>query len=132
MKLEEFPKVEISLQSFENYRNAGGILSEADYTSALTRMKEKRTMNPSSLLQAEDMATKAGITLQDPQQGIDPRVALYAILQGDFKLGPGSDKNHYSRMSDQPLFAEVLRMLGDAESLTKFQNAYPNIFPENK
>lgn len=60
----------------------------------------------------------------------DPRAVLFTILRGHTDtVGEG---NHHSQMSDQELFAEVLRMSGDEESLAKFTAALPNIFGESK
>ncbi len=75
--------------------------------------------------QAENIAKFAGIELHNTEDAIDKRIALYAILRSDVK--PKGVEHYHSDMSDQRLFAEVLRMLGDDESLDKMIVAYPNI-----
>jgi hypothetical protein len=55
----------------------------------------------------------------------DSRVVLYGILRDD--KSSNGEENHYNQMSDQNLFAEVLRIQGDEESLEKIIAAYPNI-----
>jgi len=40
---------------------------------------------------------------------------------------PEDIEHHHSQMSDQRLFAETLRMLGDVASLGKLIEAYPSI-----
>ena len=72
--------------------------------------------------QAERMAEFAGIELHDTKDAIDQRTMLYGILRADAK--PEEAKYHHSQMSDQRLFAEVLRMLGDTDALGKLINAY--------
>ena len=56
---------------------------------------------------------------------VDSKIILYGILRGDVR--PEGVEYHHDEMSDQRLFAEALRMLGDAESLDKMIEAYPNI-----
>ena len=57
-------------------------------------------------------------------------MALYAVLRADANVD--KEKYHHSQMSDQRLFAEALRMLGDTVSLRKFIAAHPHIFLEGK
>ncbi len=97
----------------------------------LQSTKEKRTLSPSSLRQAEEMARVAGIVLSEKGKGTDPRVALYASLREDVDVNLKGEFD-YSHLDDQHLFAEVLRMLGDTDSLKKFLKAYSNIFPAGK
>jgi hypothetical protein len=63
--------------------------------------------------------------LRNTENTIDQRTILYATLRSD--VAPKEVEHHHSQMSDQRLFAEVLRMLGDVESLDKMIEAYPNI-----
>lgn len=117
---------------YEQYRELGGIINKDDYENALARARdaviasEKTPLQETELMaEAENMAKFAGIELQDAKDANDPRVKLYAILRVDSK--PKKVKYHHSQMSDQRLFAEVLRMLGDTDSLKKLISAYPNI-----
>ena len=57
--------------------------------------------------------------------GVDPKVKLYVVLRADNK--PEDVKYHHSQMSDQRLFAEVLRMLGDTDALNKLVDAYHKV-----
>lgn len=75
--------------------------------------------------QAEHMAEFAGIELHNTQDKIDQRTVLYGILRADAK--PEEVKYHHSQMSDQRLFAEVLRMLGDMDALSKLITAYHKV-----
>ena len=56
--------LEVKQSDYERYRSAGGFLNEADYANALAQAKERRTVEPHSLLQAEGMAKAAGIVLE--------------------------------------------------------------------
>ena len=118
------------LNSYEQYKSLGGIINEKDYANALTRAKNVKAVDSHALAQAQVMANVAGIALEDPEEDIDPRVALYAVLRGDTNID--REKHHHSQMSDQRLFAEMLRMLGDTTALKKFLAAHPHIFPEGK
>ena len=69
-------------------------------------MRDTEQKTGVAMEQAENMAEFAGIELQDH----DPRVKLYATLR--------------DKTSDQSLFAEVLRILGDTEALNKLIGAY--------
>ncbi len=134
-----------SEHNYEQYKRLGGIINEKDYQSALDRAKNITTLERPDFLrnghsvsrakdimildkelisQAETMARVAGITLRNSEDALDPRTILYGILRRD--TNPGVEY-HHSQMSDQRLFAEVLRMLGDADSLQKLIETHPNI-----
>lgn len=104
--------------SYDEYKNLGGIINEKDYNSALARLKNTTSINETRKAQAKGIARFAGIELLDETKGvIDPRIILYGILRGDVR--PEGVKYYHDDMSDQRLFAEALRMLGDVESLNK-------------
>ena len=109
---------------YSKYQELGGIINEKDYRSALARAEKAVALNAPAIRQAEDIAEYAGIVL-DNSNGVDPKVKLYAVLRADYK--PEDEENHHSQMSDQRLFAEVVRMLGDIDSLNKMTTAHPNI-----
>src|SRR3989338_6804710 len=110
--------------AYESYREVGGIINEKDYRSALARAEEAETLNETLIQQAENIAEYAGIVL-DNSGGVDPKVKLYAVLRADNK--PEDVKHHHSQMSDQRLFAEALRMLGDTDALNKLVDAYHKV-----
>lgn len=110
--------------SYRRYVELGGIINEKDCRSALSRAGKTTTLSVSSMAQVEGMAKRAGIVLHNSEDSPDPRAILYGILRSDRVPEP---KYHHSQMSDQRLFAEALRMLGDADSLKKVIEAYPNI-----
>lgn len=111
---------------YRQYQENGGIINEKDYESALTRAQDAATKTEDILeKQARHIAEFAGIELYDEKDAVDPRVALYGVLRTDAK--PEDTAHHHSQMSDQRLFAEALRMLGDTASLQKMIAAYPNI-----
>ena len=112
-------------KSYREYLELGGIINEKDYTSAFERAENVTTLNKIFIKQAENIARFAGIELHNTENTTDQRTILYATLRSDF--APKEVEHHHSQMSDQRLFAEVLRMLGDVESLDKMIEAYPNI-----
>ncbi len=128
MSLEQLPNADGN--NYMRYKGFGGIINQKDYASTLERAKGSKTIDPHSLAQVRGMARQAGITLEDPKTGIDPSIALYAVLRKD--VNSEKEKYHHSQMTDQRLFAEALRILGDFELYKKFLNAYPNIFSEEK
>lgn len=108
---------------YAQYQELGGIINRKDYESALQRTAETAAVSDTTMVeQVEKMARFAGIELQNEKSANDPRVKLYAVLRGDSK--PEEIKYHHSQMSDQRLFAETLRMLGDTEALNKLIDAY--------
>ena len=160
MKNENVEIKELAKSGYDRYKALGGIINEYDYASAVERAKTA-SPNRQTVSQVESMADFAELKLQEPIAQ-DPRVVLYSILRNDamptdevyFKAQTMSDdsqtessiyrdgntalknekqqKHHHSQMSDQQLFEEVLRMLGDEESLKKFTakkpiKKYPNI-----
>ncbi|OGN09569.1 MAG: hypothetical protein A3J46_02305 [Candidatus Yanofskybacteria bacterium RIFCSPHIGHO2_02_FULL_41_11] len=111
--------------NYQKYLALGGIINEADYNSALERIRSFHLLTKTLILQAENIAKYAEIELQNVEDGPDPRVILYGILRSDIR--PEGVEYHHSSMSDQKLFVEALRMLGDAESVGKMIKRYPNI-----
>jgi len=111
---------------YARYQELGGIINKKDCESALVRSMETITVNDMAMGKVEDIAKFAGIELHNTKDAIDPRVKLYAVLRSDIKSKKEAEY-HHSDMSDQRLFAEALRMLGDAESLERLIHAYPNI-----
>lgn len=111
-------------EGYQQYQELGGIINEEDYKSALARAKDATARDKTRIAQAENIAQRAGITLENSEDALDPRTVLYGVLRRDRKPGV---KYHHSQMNDQRLFAEALRMLGDAESLKKLIEAHPNI-----
>ncbi len=109
---------------YGKYQELGGIINKKDCISALERAEKATVINKHLIRQAENIAKYAGIIL-DNSGGVDPKVKLYAVLRADNK--PEDVKHHHSQMSDQRLFTEAARMLGDIDSLNKMIAAYPNI-----
>ncbi len=111
---------------YEQYQELGGIINREDYENALARARDAATAPEKMLVgQAELMAEFAGIELHNTKDAIDQRITLYETLRADSK--PEEIKYHHSQMSDQRLFAEVLRMLGDTDSLNKLIGAYHKV-----
>lgn len=110
---------------YARYQELGGVINRNDYESALKRSGETAKVSDTAIKQVENMAKFAGIELQNEKSVNDPRIKLYAILRGDKK--PEEVKHHHSQMSDQRLFAEALRMLGDTEALNKLTEAYHKV-----
>ncbi len=116
---------------YEWYQKLGGIINEKDFQNALDRINNARTLDRrdpqirNSILQAVGIARCADIKLNDSEDAVDPRIVLYVILRADAM--PEGIRYHHSQMSDQRLFAEALRMLGDVDSLNKLINTHPHI-----
>lgn len=97
--------------------------SERGYTEAGNiEFAEKQQM---FARHAEGIAKVAGIELQSTGDAIDPRVVKYVELRS--AVTSKGDKNDYSGMSDQQIFVEALRALGDAESVDKMIKTFSNI-----
>ena len=116
---------------YRRYLELGGIINEKEYQSAIDRMNSVRmlaTRDPqvrNSIMQAKVIAGCSGIELSDSEDTPDPRIILYVILRNDVR--PKGVKHYHSQMSDQRIFGEVLRMLGDEDSLDKLVKAHPHI-----
>lgn len=111
---------------YNQYREFGGIINEKDYESALARAQDIGTVPEKiPIRQAEHIAEFAGIELRNIKDAIDSRAVLYAILRTDTKTK--EVEYHHSQMSDQRIFAEALRMLGDTDALAKLINAYHKV-----
>ncbi len=125
MHLEQVPSLKIEENGFEKYQSLGGVLTEDEFTQAMTKAQGLDKVDPYSLRQAQGMMNIAGIELKS---GNDIRVALYDVLRLHFNPG----LKHATLVDDQPIFAEVLRIVGDIPALDKFLGAYPNIFKVEK
>jgi len=112
-------------ESYHRYQKLGGIINEEDYRSALARAESVTTFDKTLIAQAEGIARFSKIELNKAEGITDPKIKLYVILRGDVR--PEGVDRYHDEMSDQRLFAESLRMLGDAESLDKMRQAYPRI-----
>jgi len=112
-------------RNYKHYLELGGIINEKDYESALQRAQSAPAPNRTSMQQVYLIAKKAGIELPVDTGSVDERIALYATLRNDPK--PKDVYHHHGQMNDQRLFAEALRMAGDADSLQKLISAFPNI-----
>ncbi len=111
-------------ESYQNYKSLGVIINEKDYLSALARAKDTATLDVRLVRQSELIARVAGIGLRNEKGSLDRRTILYGVLRSD---KPEGVRYHHCQMSDQRLFAEALRMLGDVDSLDKLVSAYSNI-----
>lgn len=116
--------------SYRRYLELGGIINEKDHQSTIDRMNSRtlETMDMrvrNSIRQARKIAEYSGIELTDSGDTLDPKIILYVILRLDTK--PKEVEYHHEQMSDQRIFAEVLRMLGDEISLDKLVKAHPHI-----
>ena len=116
----EEKKQETRALDYAGYRALGGIINEEDFSSALARAKDAKP-DKFSANQIMSMAKRSGIELSGDQ---DERAVLYGVLRSGVNAEAG---HHHNQMSDQRLFAEALRMLGDNEGLEKLKTAYPNI-----
>lgn len=110
--------------SYQKYQGLGGIINEGDYRSALARAKDTIKLDDRLVSQSELIARVAKIELNNTKDSLDQRTILYGVLRSD---KPEGVKYHHCQMSDQRLFAEALRMLGDVDSLNKLVSAYSNI-----
>lgn len=111
--------------NYQQYLELGGIINEKDYEDALARAQKTTTLDETRIRQAENIAKFAGIELRNTEGAIDQRIILYGILRSDVR--PEGVKRHRGQMSDQRIFVEALRMLGDVESVDKMIKKYPNI-----
>ncbi|MDP3697043.1 MAG: hypothetical protein Q8R55_03345 [Candidatus Taylorbacteria bacterium] len=110
---------------YQRYQELGGIINEKDYGSALTKAKNTTTLAIALIKGLRVIAEFAGIELHNAKDSIDPRTILYGILRTDTK--PEGVQDHHSQMSDQRLFAEALRMLGDTDALNKLVDAHHKV-----
>lgn len=111
-------------ENYQNYKELGGIINEGAYKSALSRAKDTTTLETTLIKQSELTARVAKIELNNTKDSLDQRTILYGVLRSD---RPEGAPYHHGQMSDQRLFAEVLRMLGDVDSLNKLVNTHPHI-----
>ncbi len=110
--------------TYERYRALGGVINSKDHADALLRAQSTGYISRPNLSQVQGMSENAGISMEnDPC--LDPRAVLYSVLRDD--VAPPGTQHHHCRMYDQNLFAEVLRMYGDEESLRKLIICYPKI-----
>ena len=111
--------------SYARYKELSGIINEMDFLNARRRTRETITGSNKDLTEIETIAKVAGIELHNTKKAVDDRVKLYSVLRGDDK--PKDVENHHAQMGDVRLFAEVLRMEGDTDSLDKLIDAYHKV-----
>lgn len=114
--------------NYQTYIGLGGIINETDFKNSLEKLKNTTSMDKARIAQSQVIANRSGIKLHNSIDSLDPRTILYGILRSDTPpANPKEAQYHHSQMSDQRIFAEVLRMLGDADSLQKLIETHPNI-----
>lgn len=114
-----------NLLTYKGYRDCGGIINEADYTSALNRAKASGgVVTVFSENQLKSIAKQTGITLEE-RAGIDPFV-LYGILRHD--EAPPKDVPHHHGLHDNEVALETFRMLEDEQTATAIKNFTENIY----
>ena len=111
--------------NYQGYLDLGGIINEKDYDEALKKARSMASIERALISQAENIAKFAGIELHGTGDSPDPRVILYGVLRTDVR--PEGVKHHHDGMTDQAIFMEALRMLGDAESVDKMIKKHPHI-----
>src|SRR3989344_8264202 len=117
---------------YQSYLESGGIINEMDYQSAIDRMSgicriimsENSRPIQSMIEQVEGVAEYSRIELRSSEHIPDQRVVLYVVLRGD--TNSKGVKYHHDQMSDQRIFGEGLRRLGDIDSFNKLVKAYPH------
>ncbi|MBI2120028.1 MAG: hypothetical protein HYT94_00190 [Parcubacteria group bacterium] len=114
---------------YEKYKALGGIINEADYTNALEQAEQNVSVGEMTLLHARSLMRRAGIDVEGDISK-NPIVLLYGVLRSDKNLSGA--EYHHSDMSDQNLFAEALRMLGESDALEKFMRAPQEFLDKNK
>lgn len=125
------PEAPKQINGYRHYQELSGRINQKDYKRILLKVEGAATPNAASIAQAEFIAKTAGIVLDNETGGVDKRVVLYGIMRNDpvpsDSERTGIYNDHYTRMSDQQLFAEALRMVGDSDSLQKLISKHPNI-----
>ena len=121
--------------NYQRYQKLGGIINEKDYNATLEKARNLKVLDRTGRYAAQEIkntirhgnyiAEFSGIELNTSEDALDSKILLYVILRLDTK--PEDTKYHHSQMSDQRIFMEVVRMLGDADSVEKLIEAYPNI-----
>lgn len=130
--------VEKITNSFENnyplYQELGGVINEEDYQRILEQARKPKALderNPqirSIIQQGTNIANYANIPLYNSENNFDLRIVLYVLLHTDFQ--PEGKSKHHGLVGDQRIFGEAVKMVGDADTLDKLIEAYPNIdFP---
>ncbi|MBI2062478.1 MAG: hypothetical protein HYT64_02205 [Candidatus Yanofskybacteria bacterium] len=111
--------------NYQRYIELGGIINKKDYNKAVEKAANMTTADKIAAAQVKVMSDFAGIELHDIDDTTDPRIILYGILRNDVR--PEGVEYHHSQMSDQRIFVEALKMLGDVESLKKMIKMHPHI-----
>ena len=135
----------VNMPEYGNYLKLGGIINESDYEKATTKaedinalesraeqinkLAEMAGLDPHTadivIKQAENIARFIGIAIGGNDSDLDHRIVLYGLLRSDTR--EKGAKYHHDAMSDQQIFMEAVRMAGDAESVKKMIEKYPNI-----
>ena len=141
---------------YQHYRELGGKLAQINFSRVLKEAKDRKMKAEAQevsvpLSRIKTLATaefikqvgfiveNTGIELSEPH-ALDIRVLIFIILRTD-PVPPdpetdpakkGAFNEHYTRMSDQQLFAEALRIAEDVESLKKLMKKYTNTWKESR
>ena len=129
-------------KNYQEYLKLGGKINETDCKRILEEaiipnildkkdLEKNNTEIETTIEQARADFAKI-ISLENSEKDfnskLDQRFVLYVLLRTDFH--PEGAQNHHGQMSDRRLFAEALKMAGDADALDKLIKAYPKTFKE--
>lgn len=123
---------------YDTYREAGGILSEPDYTETVDYLRhlsgnEQETVKALSLAPESDRLQYTGIsrTLQSPITAEGE--ALYCFIHR-YRRGPDTPQgtaviSKTGDKSDQAVVAETLLLTGQYDSYARVVTGNPHLFP---
>jgi hypothetical protein len=123
-------------EAYAGYQGAGGIINEGVFqrifkeAEAANGLDQKKSEIKTAIQQGIHIANFAKIELHNLEKKLDPKIILYVLLRTDYI--PEGEQNHHGQMSDQQIFMEAARMLGDSEAIEKMKKTYPNINFEYK
>lgn len=112
--------------SYEQYREAGGILDHTRFQKLLLKAKIDIRESKMCVAQVTVIAQAAKIDLDCAGNLSDETIAVYKLLRTN-AIADASAVNHHITLCDIQIFADTLRMVADVDSLEKLSQAFPHI-----
>jgi hypothetical protein len=116
----------MSKHSYDKYQKLGGIFERSVFDELLVRAKKDASKSELYTSHIKMIVWTSGIELDCSHDSDDERIVLYTLLRID-SYEDLEAQNNPSCWSDQRVFAEVLLMVADVDSLEKLKQAHPHI-----
>jgi len=112
--------------SYSKYRRLGGFLDQVGFQKLVEKVQSGSSGSPFHSSQVAAITLAAGIVFHCSNRESNQRVFVYELLRENV-TSDHTRESVYITGSDIRMFAEMLRIAGDIDSLNKLSTAFPHM-----